>query len=238
MIEKPTRICIINGSPEYSRLFAPLGEVSGDIDHFCLNPEKYKAVIFTGGEDVTPTLYGENSPEGMCSYNVKRDIAETKIFRLARMGGVKMIGICRGVQFLNVMCGGKLLHHISGHGWAGKPHNVVFSNGKIVGTNSFHHQMVIPAVGVSIVAWAKEKLSEVYYGDEDRKVHWPGPEVEGIYVPWNSVLGVQWHPEISDCAPEGNKAAFQMFKDFLELSDGAFEKSIGINNKVREELKS
>ena len=97
-------------------------------------------VIFTGGEDVDPALYGcKKHPTTYC--NRARDDAEMKIFKEIRPDQLA-IGICRGSQFLCVMNGGKLVQDISAHALY-ETHQI--DNGeKIYEITSTHHQMQYP----------------------------------------------------------------------------------------------
>lgn len=63
-------------------------------------------VMFDGGADVSPELYGETN---LYSYtNVERDIRETFLYHIARRNGFKIFALCRGHQFVAVMEGGTL----------------------------------------------------------------------------------------------------------------------------------
>ena len=79
---------------------------------------KYDIVQFTGGEDVSPYLY-KAEPHTYTQFNPRRDAWEIEQFERAQQEGCVMAGICRGSQFLNVMCGGTLHQHINGHGLVG-----------------------------------------------------------------------------------------------------------------------
>lgn len=113
------------------------------------------AVIFTGGEDVDPRRYLPRAEISLatklCSWSVERDDIEMDVFNKIIEGQIKtnrVIGVCRGLQVINVMLGGGLYYDLptfnKGHG--GGLHNIqavknsVFSNIKKV--NSLHHQGV------------------------------------------------------------------------------------------------
>lgn len=76
-------------------------------------------VIFKGGEDVNPSLYGEKR-HATTHYNRMRDDYEKQIYEAARKMGKKILGVCRGAQFISVMNGAKLFQDIHGHG---RPHS-------------------------------------------------------------------------------------------------------------------
>ena len=224
------RILIVNDNADCGFNYAPIlkdmGEVTHDIGSFMLNPIKFKLVQFTGGADITPELYGDTSPKDLCRFDSERDDMEAKIFKVARQRGVKMVGICRGMQFLNVMAGGKMMHHINGH--SNGLHRITTSQLapflESFDTNSYHHQMVIPPRNAHIIAWANEKLSDEYIGDGDEEMDWYGPEIEGIYIPWDKILGVQWHPETYSIEDPCCDFYVSMVRDYLEMSVVPFRK--------------
>lgn len=230
MFGRPGRILILNDGKDagssYSPLFKGFGDITHDKTSFMLNPGQFKLVQFTGGADVTPRLYGDTSPKDVCAVDIDRDAEELKIYRLAIQNNVKMAGICRGMQFLNVMSGGKLIHHVLGH--SGSKHNVTISSGiKSVSNfrvNSLHHQMCIPQKRAHIVAWSTERRSERYIGDGDEEMDWIGPEVEGIYHSFSGVVGVQWHPEAMEATSEGRVFYVEMVKDLVVMIPIAFER--------------
>ena len=227
-----TRILIVNDThdcgAEYAPLFRDRGEIYEDPNALKLNPFAFKLIVFTGGSDVTPGLYGDTSPHGICHYNLERDRAEKNIFGFGQQRGIKMVGICRGMQFLNVMTGGKLMHDIGGHGHSN--HLVMTKDGtnEPFLTNSYHHQMCIPHKSTHLLAWSHTKLSKHYIGNEDKPINYSGPEVEAIYMPWLKGVGVQWHPEAApkDGAWADGKAWFDHLVRDLLYKDVATFKNI------------
>lgn len=192
-----------------------LGEITAAAGDFMANPKNYKLVLFTGGEDISPELYGEHS-HGMCQSNMRRDTLELRIFKLALKHKIKMTGICRGAQLLNVMAGGRMMHHINGH--AGYDHLMETSDSdKTITINSLHHQMIVPAEDGHIVGWSKERLSREYFGNNDAEENYDGPEVEAIILPKICACGVQYHPEAMLESSDGYMWYWLMVKNFLEL---------------------
>lgn len=64
---------------------------------FVENMKDADVILFTGGEDVSPELYGEEDPEDLCFCNSKRDQEEADIFDNVRTDQV-CLGICRGLE--------------------------------------------------------------------------------------------------------------------------------------------
>jgi gamma-glutamyl-gamma-aminobutyrate hydrolase PuuD len=225
-----TRILIINDGQDcgasYSPLFEQFGNVVNDPNTLKLQPFTFKLIVFTGGADVSPELYGDTSPNNICHSNAERDREERILFKFCQNRGIPMAGICRGMQFLNVMTGGKMIHDISGH--SGGNHMVMTRDrDEPFLVNSFHHQMCIPHKSSHLLAWSNTKLSKQYVGDEDVIMDYKGPEVEAIYMPWLKSVGVQWHPE---AAPEsgdwvtGASWFRHLINDLLEQVPGKFKK--------------
>ncbi len=212
------KILVLNG-PYNAKAVENLGEIKVNPLDFIENPTEYKLVLFTGGSDVHPAFYGHTSPTGLCSSDVKRDVAEQEIFNLALENRIPMTGICRGSQFLNVMSGGTLIHHLSNHlGY----HKMITHSGKSIQVNSTHHQMSTPSKEGFILGWS-ERLSNQYFGDKDLKIDYEGPEVESIYYPKNKIFAVQYHPEMLESDSEGHKWFKEGVLDLMTLTEQEFK---------------
>jgi len=159
-------------------------------------------LILTGGVDVHPSLYNgktiySNSPS---SLQLQRDLFEEKIYRHSQLNKLPILGICRGMQLINVLEGGKLIqdldHHNSRHRKeeSDKEHAIVARKdsllsdiaGSVSGcVNSAHHQAIDPNnIGDNLIANAY---------DDDEKI------IEGLEFKNKTgkafMLCVQWHPE-------------------------------------------
>ena len=218
------RILIVGGYSGYETPFIELGEVTFNEALFMAKPEAFDLVVFAGGEDVCPDFYGHTSPKRFCGYNIHRDIAEQRIFEVALKNNVRMTGICRGSQFLNVMAGGTLMHHIGRHG---QDHTITTIDGRTMTVTSTHHQMCLPAPHGFVVAWSTERRSNVYYGDKDELVSYDGPEVEGIFYPKERIFAVQFHPEYMRRSSDGFLWYQSKISDFLSMSGASFLKAYG-----------
>lgn len=158
------------------------------------NPFDADILQFMGGEDVTPELYGEKNTN---SYNnFDRDINEMGWFHYAQMQKLPCVGICRGGQFLNVMCGGKMIQDVSGHT---RDHVVVtLGYGDFLATST-HHQQMVAGKGGSVIG----------VGDADS-----GTEI--VLYKDKKVLCFQPHPEYDPEHYQGmTKAYVGMINDFL-----------------------
>lgn len=174
-------------SETYSQFF---GGITTDIDLLWNDPSKIGLVSFTGGEDVSPELYDEENVASFC--NIHRDRKEARIFDQAVKCGIFMAGICRGSQFLNVMCGGRMVQNLNGH--AGIIHTAETYDGEQIHVTSTHHQMSVLGNDGVLLAKAEPKLSNVYEtaaGYEDIPY-----ETEAFIYPKFNVIGWQYHPEM------------------------------------------
>jgi putative glutamine amidotransferase len=164
----------------------PLGAAEALID-------RLDGICLSGGPDLDPAAYGASERHGeLGPTEPDLDAFELALARAADERGLPVLGICRGVQALNVARGGTLHQHVAGHrqtepGTA-TTHTVVVERGSrlagVVGArplrvNSFHHQAVdVLGSGLRAVAWA------------------PDGTVEAVEAPGaRFVLGVQWHAE-------------------------------------------
>lgn len=94
-----------------------IGKVRPVLEKDFLEGKKADLVVFTGGQDVTPSLY-KDSPHKTTYAHAERDLNELKIYAMACKQGIPKLGICRGSQFLTaIQPNGFLIQHISGHGF-------------------------------------------------------------------------------------------------------------------------
>lgn len=174
-------------------------------------------VLFTGGEDVNPKYYGE--PKHPRTYiNTGRDKYEKLIFTLAKKQNKKILGICRGSQFVCVMSGGRLVQDQS------NPHRNHEINSDKYGTfviSSTHHQAQFPfnmkKWDYNVIAWT-QGISDHHQDGYKQELN-PEKECEIVHYKNTNALGIQGHPEFADYQkshPEDLKKVQQLFTDFIE----------------------
>lgn len=193
----------------YYRPFADFGPMA-DPQLLFQDPSQVLCVVFTGGEDVDPSVYGEQANPKTFS-NPRRDREEQRYFHAARKAGIPMAGICRGAQFLCAMSGGKLIQHVFNHGGR---HNVYTTSHGIVEVTSTHHQMQLPPSNAKLLAWALPQRSDTYEGALGQYLH-PEHEAEGVYYPNTNALGMQWHPEVMRSFEPGWKYTIDLIQTLL-----------------------
>jgi gamma-glutamyl-gamma-aminobutyrate hydrolase PuuD len=159
-------------------------------------------IIFTGGEDFDPSYYHETPLPNVNRINAPRDVFDMKLLRLAVDSGIPVLGICRGVQLINIAYGGSLYQDLSvqypdrriSHRQTlpkeTPSHAVIVNEGTvfsdIVGqrtlmVNSSHHQAIKRlARGFRIAGTSPDNLVEAI--EKIDSAHW--------------ILGVQFHPEV------------------------------------------
>lgn len=164
-------------------------------------------LLLSGGADIDPARYGE-APAGAREAEPGRDALEDEAFRAAMESGVPILGVCRGLQAINVFAGGSLVQHLDGHESTAYPspavtrHRLDLADGSrlaaILGessdleVNSYHHQAITAdrlAPGLRISAFAEHADA--------------GELVEGVEStdPERWLIGVQCHPERTESSP-------------------------------------
>jgi putative glutamine amidotransferase len=174
--------------------------------------DKADALMFTGGEDISPTLYGEKHGKYTGGTSSRRDSEEVYYFKEARDRNLPIIGICRGAQLLCAMAGGKLVQHIKHPG----RHMIHTDDGKKFLMNSLHHQMMMPLnTKHRLIAWT-EHLSPFHLdGDGNELNPFPdGREPEVVYFEDIKGLGIQGHPEWME--PEMAQVALPYFNNLVK----------------------
>lgn len=174
-------------------------------------------ILLTGGNDIAPAVYGEAVLNDSVETTPERDESEKKICDLAVARKLPMLGICRGVQMINVYFGGTLYQDIPNQLTTGEnhrmeapyhrtSHNCVLTEGSplrelsgraVIGVNSHHHQSIKDmAPGFLSMGACEDGI------------------IEAIWNPNEKFLwGVQWHPEqIWDI----EEASAKIFEAFIE----------------------
>ena len=171
-------------------------------------------MVWTGGEDIDPALYGEK-PLVSTNFNPHRDAREMKFWREAYQldrdthssEHIMKIGICRGGQFLNALNGGRMWQDINYHGGGESHHVLDHESGRLRNVSSTHHQQMIPsrdAVVVATTKMATRKYSEGVEWQRGTKNHADKEAIdyEVLWYPNTRTLCFQPHPEYTlpkDC---------------------------------------
>ncbi|GGU00903.1 gamma-glutamyl-gamma-aminobutyrate hydrolase [Streptomyces coeruleorubidus] len=165
-----------------------------DPAHAAAAVARLDGLVIAGGPDVEPVRYGAEPHPSTGPPARERDAWELALIDAALTAGVPLLGICRGMQLLNVALGGTLVQHLDGHAevvgvfgnHAVKPVPGSLYAGVVPEETSvpaYHHQAV-DRLGTGLVPSA--------YADDGTVEALELPSGEG----W--VLGVQWHPEMGE----------------------------------------
>ena len=156
------------------------------------------ALVLTGGQDVSPCLYDEEPDILIGATSPERDASEKALLEEALKQGKPILGICRGLQLINVVLGGTLYQDLATqanitvqHVQKSQPHSATHSirieadthlakcmaDGVLV--NSIHHQGIKAlGQGLKVAAWSSDGVIEAIESSEG-----------------SQIVAVQWHPE-------------------------------------------
>jgi putative glutamine amidotransferase len=160
-------------------------------------------LVLAGGADIDPAQYGEEAHAATIGSVPERDTFEIALARRALERDIPMLGICRGMQLMNIAAGGTLNQHVpESHGhedhrrslgsFVDADHDVRLEPGSLAsraageelhGTKSHHHQGIDRlGEGLKVTGWATiDELPEAIEAPDRR-----------------FALGVQWHPEADE----------------------------------------
>ncbi|MGO4938769.1 gamma-glutamyl-gamma-aminobutyrate hydrolase family protein [Fundicoccus sp. Sow4_D5] len=176
-------------------------------------------LLLTGGQDVTPMLYGEEPRKVIGPTSPERDKCEVALVKEAIRQKKPILGICRGLQLINVVLGGSLLQDLSEdesitiqHVQRSQPefstHSIKVKSGthiaEIIDNNSYvnsiHHQAIKElGKGLTVSAWSPDNVIEAIEVVDDNQ----------------SIIGIQWHPELTFLE---NHESLSIFKDLIKRS--------------------
>lgn len=193
------KVAIISGSQQYAALFKSLG-------HELVSIASAELVVFTGGADVTPALYGD-AAHPMTYHDAARDMVESSAFEICVEKAIPMVGICRGAQFLNVKSGGRMYQHVEKHT---RSHSITdVETGETVHVSSTHHQMMMPSPEAVLVATAALGGEREWFDGAVARRDVSKEDIEVVFYPNTNALCFQPHPEFDYPEYEGMKDYFR-----------------------------
>ena len=173
-----------------------------DIETMKRQMELIDGLLLQGGVDVNPSVYGEEEKPELGITDIQTDKFILELINIAKEKKMPILGICKGIQILNVAYGGTLYQDLKYAGLEGDSHkqdstticnhkhtvkvvpnsllSKIIPDKDILYVNSYHHQAVKDlAKGFVIDAKSEDGIIEAMHLDDDK--HW--------------VFSVQWHPE-------------------------------------------
>lgn len=176
--------------------------------------------VFTGGQDVSPEIYGETVKFDNVGCCKKRDALELALLEKALQQDKSILGVCRGVQFINAALGGTLyqdlpreisspLEHHQTPPYDVPIHTVELTPGtplytlsgkEEIAVNSYHHQAIKTlSPKLACMATASDGIMEAVY-----------------MLGKKFVFAVQWHPEFLYAVDETSRKIFRAFIESME----------------------
>lgn len=196
----------------------PMTDGEDDIEQLCNMCDGF---LFTGGHDVSTDLYLEDPVPGMVDSCRARDDMELKVLDIAVKQDKAVLGICRGIQFINAALGGTLYQDLPSQRPSAVEHHMTAPYDRPVhkvriikdtplyeligldelGVNSYHHQAVkVLSSRLSAMAESEDGLTEAVY--------MPGKKY---------IWAIQWHPEFSYKVDANSRKIFKSFADACKI---------------------
>jgi putative glutamine amidotransferase len=174
-------------------------------------------ILLAGGFDCDPALYGEEALPSIEPMDARRQSNDLALARAARQRGIPTLGICLGLQVMNVAGGGTLVQDIDSQigtdiRHASIPedrarHDVLVEKGTRLAD-------IVPAVELNVNSSHHQAIKDIADGLRVT-AHAPDGVIEGLEDPRHPFyIGVQWHPE--DMSGEGSAAS--IFAAFVEAA--------------------
>lgn len=183
--------------------------------------DRLDGLLIPGGVDMDPRTYGEEPHERLGRTDPARDRTELQLATWAVEDKKPLLGLCRGVQVLNVACGGTLVQDIEAqlpgalkHDYFPNfgferdhlAHDVTLARGSRlreameldrIKVNSMHHQAIkTVGAGLQVTATAPDGVVEALELDDEA-----------------FIVGVQWHPEVFELSDPHTRHLFRAFVD-------------------------
>jgi putative glutamine amidotransferase len=163
-------------------------------EHAAATVARLDGVVIAGGPDVEPARYGAERDARTGPPAVERDAWELALIEAALAAGVPLLGICRGMQLLNVALGGTLVQHLAGHA-------------EVLGVFGGHPVRPVPGTRYASLVPEETVVPTYHHQSVDRlgeglmvSARAEDGTVEAVELPsaagWT--LGVQWHPEMGN----------------------------------------
>ena len=206
--------------------------VTDDVETLRQIVSQLDGLVMTGGEDIDPKYYGEENHSQLGEVNVERDSYDLTLVKLAIEHNIPILGICRGLQLINVAMGGTLYQDLPSQ------HSQEIIHRQESGTILAHKVLVTPDTQTYKVLGVSELMTNSLHHQAIRKL---APELkitgkaeDGVVemiegYPTRSVLAVQYHPEYF--ASEGDTLMGKFFRHLINKAD-TFQLAKEIHSRI------
>ncbi|MCR5350038.1 MAG: gamma-glutamyl-gamma-aminobutyrate hydrolase family protein [Acholeplasmatales bacterium] len=175
--------------------------------------------LFTGGQDVSPEIYNEKTLYDNIVPCKKRDDMELLILDLILKENKPILGICRGIQFINAALGGTLYQDLNNEHKSTVSHiqtppydKPIHDVNIIIGTPLFD---LIKEVNIKVNSYHHQAVNKLSNKLKPMAISTDGL-VEAVYMPnYKFLWAVQWHPEFSYKNDINSK---KIFEEFIKCS--------------------
>ncbi len=187
----------------YTSYFARMGVEAYPVSNFLAHPERLlpeaEALILTGGGSLPSLFYREQRPEGG---QPRRDETEQKLIARFREAGKPILAICRGMQYINALWGGKIsrLDHLTVERPIRVDHLVEVAGEEWL-VNQYHNDGIF--------------FRDLARGLEPLAVDRENGVVEAFSVTGERILALQWHPERPFVDKRTEERTADMIRRFL-----------------------
>lgn len=193
----------------YTVFFSSLGYIPITVSNFFEQPRKLMefikptAIVLTGGGCLPTAYYDQNYGY---EEQKNRDRVEKELLITGMKQRIPILGICRGMQFINGYFGGKVsrLQFPEGERSNGKDHPLI-CRGETLWVNNYHNDGI----------YKKKLATELTSIAEDTEYG----VVEGFFAKDKKVLGIQWHPERKFSNNDSRDKTRELIREFLSVED-------------------
>lgn len=217
---------LMNGGVPY------LIPVTDDVEVLRQIVTQLDGLVMTGGEDIAPNYYGEQNHQQLGTVNDKRDAYDITLIKLAIEHNIPILGICRGLQLINVAMGGTLYQDLPSQ------HSQRINHRQDSGMTMAHEVVVVPNTQTSrILNVDTIQVNSLHH--QAIKALAPGLKITGRSVdgviemieayPTRQIMAVQFHPEYFTA--EGDTLMGQFFKFLINKAD-TFQLAKDIHSRI------
>jgi putative glutamine amidotransferase len=170
------------------------------------------ALIFPGGGDITPQLFHQSN-QGSQNIDTELDLFQLRAFDLAYRSSLPILGICKGMQLINVGLGGTLTQHLSTANLHTSPTEDLY-HATYVAEGSFLEQLYSSEFAVN----SRHHQAVNRLGEELIPIQWCPEDfcIEALTHRFLPIIGVQWHPERLQ-ASSATISGIPLFQHFLSF---------------------